>query len=196
MENNTTYMTKMEAATNALGNWGEEDRGCRMFAKVQSLTVALKDCSKILKESFSDEEFEELLDFLQLTVADDLKKMYPDDQLFKYRTVNGHPLKGLLAFGKDTVEVNFQDLPKDHMIPEVIEAQRGYVVYRMVARCRRKIFLMANRDMTRLDLESLSPVALQRMMRLTNMLIDTATEKESAEWEEFKKRLDEKNAQK
>lgn len=196
MENNTTYMTKMEAATNALGNWGEKDRGCRMFARVQSLTVAVKDCSGMLKESFSDEEFEELLDFLQLAVADDLKKMYSDDQLFKYHTVNGHPLKGLLTFGKDTVEVNFQDLPKDHMIPEVIEAQRNYVVYRMVARCRRKIFLMVNRDITRLDLESLSPVALQRMMRLTNMLIDTATEKESAEWEEFKKRLDEKNAQK
>lgn len=181
MESRTKCISKLEEQTLKVGGWDEEDRGCRMFARVQGLIIAVRDCSKLLEESFSDAEFEELLNFLQVADADDIKALYPDDQIFKYRTVNNYPLKGMMLIGKDRVVVDFQNLPKDHMIPEVIAMQKDYVVYQMIAKCRQKMFMMTNRDMTRVELEKLSLFALQRIARLVNVLVDSMTEEECAE---------------
>lgn len=181
MENRTEYISKLEERTLKVGGWSEEDHGCRMFARAQGLIIAVRDCSKLLEESFSDAEFEELLNFLQATDADDIKALYPDDQIFKYRTVNDHPLKGMMFIGEDRVMVDFQNLPEDHMIPEVIAMQRDYVVYQMIAKCRRKVFMMANRDIFRVKPETSSPLAARRMARLMDVLAESMTEEECTE---------------
>lgn len=181
MENRTEYISKLEERTLKVGGWSEEDHGCRMLARAQGLIIAVRDCSKLLEESFSDAEFEELLNFLQATDADDIKALYPDDQIFKYRTVNDHPLKGMMFIGEDRVMVDFQNLPEDHMIPEVIAMQRNYVVYQMIAKCRRKVFMMANRDIFRVKPETSSPLAARRMARLMDVLAESMTEEECTE---------------
>lgn len=122
-----------------------------------------------------------MLNFLQATDADDIKALYPDDQIFKYRTVNDHPLKGMMFIGEDRVMVDFQNLPEDHMIPEVIAMQRNYVVYQMIAKCRRKVFMMANRDIFRVKPETSSPLAARRMARLMDVLAESMTEEECTE---------------
>lgn len=67
------------------------------------------------------------------------------------------------------------------MIPEVIAMQRDYVVYQMIAKCRRKVFMMANRDIFRVKPETSSPLAARRMARLMDVLAESMTEEECTE---------------
>jgi len=168
----------------------EEKMNCTVFRDknyygiigfMQAVT-ALTKSTYVLVASCKDEIFDEAVSILRASDEEILKAHFTDEMLFNYRTVNGKPLKGLLGSGKDAVEVDFKTLPDDHMIPEVIEAQRNYVVHRTVAKFRRKVFMTTNRDMTSMEVNSMTPDELQRMSRLIDALLDGTTPEELAEY--------------
>lgn len=114
--------------------WAEQmnDCGCRPLQRLQAIIYAANNVTAF--NLLSGEDFDGVLRLLQMSDAEELGKEFPDETLFKFRNANKHPLKGLMKFGDDEVEVDFKGLPDDHMIPEVIEAQRRFVVYRIVSR--------------------------------------------------------------
>lgn len=140
----------------------------------------------------SDDEFNELLGFLQVNDAEELEEDFPHEALFEYRAINGAPYKGLLYFGADEVEVDFKTLPEDHVIPEVIEAQKAFLFNRTMPKFRKKLFETANRNLTRMELEGVHSEMLQRLAKLVDVLVDgmTAEELEQSEWNKLKKRVD------
>lgn len=190
---------KLKNSTNKSGTKAKIDgyyHGSDILGKLWSITVAGKD---ILEFLCNDEEFEELVACLRVNDAEKLKAQLSDELVFTHRTINGNPLKGLLNFGEDAVTVDFKDLPDDHMIPQVIEAQRNYVAYRMIAKCRKVLVAMMNRRWTKMELEDLeelekmNPKKLRRLTELTDVLIESMTEEEREEngWGTLRERIDE-----
>lgn len=176
--------------------WAEQmnDCGCRPLQRLQAIIYAANNVTAF--NLLSGEDFDEVLRLLQMSDAEELGKEFPDETLFKFRNANKHPLKGLMKFGDDEVEVDFKGLPDDHMIPEVIEAQRRFVVYRIVSRARKKVVMLVGRDLTRAELEEMSPETCQKLMQLNNILVDgmSAEELEQSGWGALKNRIDEKMA--
>ncbi len=97
--------------------------------------------NKTLLTPSTDGYVAKFLSHMQMT-DEELMSEFPDEVIHEFRTMRGHPLKGLLIFGDDTVTVDFKDLPEDHMIPEVIEAQRRYLIHRIIKSCRAKFTSM------------------------------------------------------
>lgn len=180
--------TMMDAITANAGN-DVELRGYKVLARMQSITYAVKDALAVA--FLKDEEFEELLAFMQVSDAEELGEACPDETVFKYRTVNGTPLKGLMKFGDDEVEVDFKNLPEDHMIPEVIEAQRRFVIHRMMAKFRKKLVMLMSRDLTRMEIGEMRFETVQRLARLADVLVDGMTAEELAQngWAALRKRV-------
>lgn len=164
MEEKLNYMNKAE------------DRGCALISKLFALSVAVKPglCFDAL---CSDDDFEKLLGLLEATDPKSLQAWIADDQIYKYRTVNDKPLKGLLLSGGDAVTVDFKDLPEDHIIPEVVELQANYLVRRMFANCRRKLICVACDTLSQ-DFEKQKPETAWRIQRVVETLVDRMTPEE------------------
>lgn len=144
-----------------------------------------------------DEEFEDLLVLARVNDMMKSKEEFPDEILFRYRTAKDTPLKGLMKFGYDEIVVDFKKMPDDHMVPEVIEAQRRFVVCQMIPKLREKLVMMLDRELTKVKIEEMRPEAIQRFARLAEVLVDgmSAEELERNGWGALKKRLDEVAAQ-
>lgn len=185
--------SKMEEVLYEKMKLADEDEGCKRIARLQALTLACKVPHCLLR--CGEEDFKELLEILRSGDTEDSRELYPDNQIFKYRTVNDIPLKGLVVFGNDKIRVNFdlQDLPEDYMVPEVIELQRNYVVHYMVPMLRRKVFKAMDRMISKVEFETMSSDDLNRMVKVADVLVDSMTETERAEleWDTLKKRIDE-----
>lgn len=184
--------SKMEEVLYEKMKLTDEDEGCKRIARLQALTLACKVPHCLLR--CGEEDFKELLEILRSGDTEDSRELYPDNQIFKYRTVNDIPLKGLVVFGNDKIRVNFdlQDLLEDHMVPEVIEMQRSYVVHYMVPMLRRKVFKAMDRMISKTEFETMSSDDLNRMVKVADVLVDSMTEEERTElgWDTIKERID------
>lgn len=120
---------------------------------------------------YSDEDFEVILSYLRIDDAEKLKANLSDEVVFNYRTHNGMPLKGLLMYGDEQIEVDFKNLPEDHMIPEVIDAQKNFVVYRTIMGSRKKLFMVANRKIMKNNIKKMPLGELRRMSQLIDALL-------------------------